>query len=145
MRQLNSREPSSMPPIHVRMGMHTGIVIAGDLRSSGTFETMGILGETPNIASRLQQIAPPDKLVISEVDGAARRQLFDLHGLGPHEIRGTHGAINLYEVVAERPDLGRDVLRAVHQMVGRRQELALLQDRFIQTSQRGRAACPHYG
>ena len=134
MRQLNSRESSSMPPIRVRMGMHTGIVIAGDLRSSGTFETMGILGETPNIASRLQQIASPDKLVISEVTARLVGNSFDLHGLGPHEIRGTHGAMNLYEVIAEQPYLGRDVLRAVHQMVGRRQELALLQDRFIQTS-----------
>ena len=134
MRQLNSRESSSMPPISVRMGMHTGIVIAGDLRSSGTFETMGILGETPNIASRLQQIASPDKLVISEATARLVGNSFDLRGLGPHEIRGTHGAMNLYEVVAEQPFLGRDALRVVHQMVGRRQELALLQDRFIQTS-----------
>jgi class 3 adenylate cyclase/predicted ATPase len=134
MRQLNSRQSSSMPPIRVRMGMHTGIVIAGDLRSSGTFETMGILGETPNIASRLQQIASPDKLVISEATARLLGNSFDLHGIGPHEIRGTHGTMNLYEVVAEQPNLGRDALRAVHQMVGRRQELALLQDRFIQTS-----------
>ena len=134
MRELNSRESSSKPVIHVRMGMHTGIVIAGDLRSSGTFETMGILGETPNIASRLQQIAPPDKLVISEAIARLVRNLFDLHSLGPQQIRGAQGAINLYEVVAERPDPGRDALRAVHQMVGRRQELALLQDRFTQTT-----------
>jgi class 3 adenylate cyclase/predicted ATPase len=134
MRELNRRESSSKPVIHVRMGMHTGIVIAGDLRSSGTFETMGILGETPNIASRLQQIAPPDKLVISEATARLVGNLFDLHSLGPQQIRGTQGAINLYEVVTERPDPGRDALRAVHQMVGRRQELALLQDRFTQTT-----------
>jgi class 3 adenylate cyclase len=132
MRQLNSRGCSGRPPIRVRMGIHTGIVIAGDLRSSGTFETMGILGDTPNIASRLQQIAPPDKLVISETTARLILNLFDLHSVGPHEIRGTQGTINLYEVVAERSDLNRDAPRAA-QMVGRRQELALLQDRFIQT------------
>ena len=134
MRQLNSREPPSKPLIHVRMGMHTGIVIAGDLRSSGTFETMGILGETPNIASRLQQIAPPDKLVISEATARLVGNLFDLLSLGPHQIRGTQGTTNLYEVVAEQLDLGRDAMRAVQEMVGRRQELALLQDRFTQTT-----------
>lgn len=134
MRQFNSRGPSSRSAIQVRMGMHTGIVIAGDLRSSGTLETMGILGDTPNIASRLQQIAPPDKLVISETTARLVGNLFELQSLGPHEIRGTQGTTNLYEVVAERLDFGRDVLRAVHQMVGRRQELALLQDRFTQTT-----------
>ena len=132
MRQMNSRGPSR-PPIRVRMGMHTGIVIAGDLRSSGTLETMGILGETPNIASRLQQIAPLDKLVISEATARLIGNLFDLRSLGAHEIRGTPGTMNLYEVAAEWLDHGRDALRAVHQMVGRRQELALLQDRFVQT------------
>jgi class 3 adenylate cyclase/predicted ATPase len=134
MRQLNSRESSSMPAINVRMGMHTGIVIAGDLRSSGTLETMGILGETPNIASRLQQIASPDRPVISEATARLVSNSFDLRNLGPHEIRGMHGTMELYEVVDEKPNLGRDALRVVHQMVGRRQELALLQDRFIQTS-----------
>jgi class 3 adenylate cyclase/predicted ATPase len=133
MRQLNSQESSTNPLIHVRMGMHTGIVIAGDLRSSGTFETMGILGDTPNIASRLQQMAPPDTLVISETTARLVGNLFELQSLGSHQIRGTQGATNLYRVVAERLDLGRDALRAVHPMVGRGQELALLQDRFAQT------------
>lgn len=132
-RQLNSQESSDKPPIHVRMGMHTGIVIAGDLRSSGTFETMGILGDTPNIASRLQQIAPHDKLLISEATARLVDNLFDLHNLGSQEIRGTQGTINLYEVIGERLDLGRRAPRALYQMVGRHQELSLLQDRFTQT------------
>ena len=134
MRELNSLRillQASDPRAHGHAYRHCH---CGDLRSSGTFETMGILGETPNIASRLQQIAPPDKLVISEATARLVGNLFDLRGLGPHQIRGAQGAINLYEVVAERPDPGRDALRAVHQMVGRRQELALLQDRFTQTT-----------
>ena len=130
MRQLNGRP--GRPPIHLRMGLHTGIVIAGDLRSSGTFETMGILGDTPNIASRLQQMAPPDKLVISEATARLLGGLFDLQSLGRREIRGTQGTINLYEVVAERPNLGPEATRAAHQMVGRSEELGLLRDRFIQ-------------
>jgi class 3 adenylate cyclase/predicted ATPase len=131
--KVNKEEHGGRPSIHVRMGMHTGIVIAGDLRSSGTLETMGILGEAPNIASRLQQIAPPDRLVISEATARLIGNLFDLHRLGPHELRGIHGTMNLYEVVAERPNSGRDALDAVYQMVGRQQELALIQDRFAQT------------
>lgn len=130
MRLLNSEEFPEGPPISVRMGMHTGIVIAGDLRSSDTFETMGILGETPNIASRLQQLAAADSLVISGTTAQLIDNRFDVRDLGPQEIRGTHGAINLYEVLGERADLSPDALRAAQQMVGRRQELALLQDRF---------------
>jgi predicted ATPase/class 3 adenylate cyclase len=133
MRQLNDQGVSARAPIRVRMGMHTGMVIAGDLRSSETFETMGILGDTPNIASRLQQIAPADTLLISEATAQLIGNLFDLRKLGPHEIRGVQGTIDLYEVVGERPGPGTDAPRAVRQMVGRNQELALLQDRFIQT------------
>lgn len=130
MRQLNNR--GGRPPIHLRMGMHTGIVIAGDLRSSGTFETMGILGDTPNIASRLQQAASPNKLVISEATARLVGGSFDLQALGPHEIRGTQGTIDLFEVVAERSNVARELPGATHQMVGRGEELGLLQDRFAQ-------------
>jgi class 3 adenylate cyclase/predicted ATPase len=132
MRQLNGQEVPVRPPIHVRMGMHTGIVIAGDLRSSGTFETMGILGDVPNVASRLQQIAAHDKLLITETTAGLIDNLFDLRHLGPHEIRGTRGAINLYEVIAER-SLDRDAPRRLHPLVGRREELAILQGHLLQT------------
>jgi class 3 adenylate cyclase/predicted ATPase len=132
MRQLNNKEVPVRPPIHVRMGMHTGIVIAGDLRSSDTFETMGILGDVPNVASRLQQIAAQDKLLITETTAGLIDSLFDLRHLGPHEIRGTRGAINLYEVIAERP-VDRDAPRRLHPLVGRREELAILQGHLFQT------------
>ncbi|MHC2330986.1 class 3 adenylate cyclase/predicted ATPase [Bradyrhizobium sp. USDA 4454] len=132
MRQLNRQELSGEPPIHMRMGMHTGIVIAGDLRSSDTFETMGILGETPNIAARLQQLAAPDSLVITGATAQLIGDNFDLRDLGPQEIRGTHGAINLFEVVGERVDPAFDAVRAGQKMVGRSEELALLRDRFSQ-------------
>ncbi|MHC2466971.1 class 3 adenylate cyclase/predicted ATPase [Bradyrhizobium embrapense] len=132
MRQLNGQELSGGPPIHMRMGMHTGIVIAGDLRSSDTFETMGILGETPNIAARLQQLAAPDSLVITSATAQLIGDRFNLRDLGPQEIRGTHGAMNLFEVVGECADPSVDAARAGQKMVGRSEELALLRDRFFQ-------------
>ncbi|WP_342712871.1 adenylate/guanylate cyclase domain-containing protein [Bradyrhizobium sp. B124] len=132
MRQLNRQESSGAPPIHMRMGMHTGIVIAGDLRSSDTFETMGILGETPNIAARLQQLAAPDSLVITDATAQLIGGRFNLRDLGPQEIRGTHGTMNLFEVVGERADPAFDAARGGQKMIGRSEEVALLRDRFIQ-------------
>lgn len=118
---------------HVRMGMHTGIVIAGDLRSSDTFETMGILGETPNIASRLQQLAAPDRLVITSETAQLIGNIFKLRNLGAQQIRGAAEPLRLYEVVGERLDAA-DGLRTGLRMIGRGQELALLQDRFAQAA-----------
>lgn len=135
LRQLHREDVSDGTLIRVRMGMHTGIVIAGDLRSSDTFETMGILGETPNIASRIQQLAAPDKLLISDTTAQLIGNRFDLRELGSQTIRGTHGVMKLYEVAGERTDLSPDTVRATQKMVGRSQELALLQDRFLHAVQ----------
>ncbi|MET0969292.1 MAG: AAA family ATPase [Tardiphaga sp.] len=130
LQHLNNREVSDDKRIQVRMGIHSGIVIAGDLRSSGSFEMMGIMGEAPNIASRLQQLAPTGGLVISEATAQLIGEHFDLLDLGTRKIRGASGVMQLYEVTGVRNDPSADALRAVQKMVGRRQELALLQDRF---------------
>lgn len=129
LQRFNAEE--EMKAIHVRMGMHTGIVIAGDLRSSDSFEAMGILGETPNIASRVQSLAAPDRLVITNQTAQLLGERFDLIDLGLQQVRGVDELLHLFEVSGERTEAVRERPAASHKMIGRQQELALLQDRFF--------------
>ena len=71
----------------VRLGIATGLVVVGDLIGEGAAQERGVVGETPNLAARLQALAAPNTLVIAE---ATRRQiggLFDLDDLGPQAAR----------------------------------------------------------
>ena len=70
-------------PMKVRLGIATGLAVVGDLIGEGAAQERGVVGETPNLAARLQALAAPNTLVIAE---ATRRQiggLFDLEDLGP--------------------------------------------------------------
>src|SRR5512143_1147033 len=71
-------------PLQVRIGIHTGLVVAGDIVGGKTHETMAIVGETPNIAARLQEKALPDSVVI----GTATYRL--IQGFFECEDRGLH-------------------------------------------------------
>ena len=83
-------------PLKVRLGIATGLAVVGDLIGEGAAQERGVVGETPNLAARLQALATPNTLVIAE---ATRRQiggLFDLEDLGPQHLpalpsRNRHG------------------------------------------------------
>jgi class 3 adenylate cyclase len=81
--QLPGREDLS-----VRLGIATGLAVVGDLIGEGAAQERGVVGETPNLAARLQALSAPNALVIGE---ATRRQiggLFDLEDLGPQHLAG---------------------------------------------------------
>ena len=72
----------------MRLGIATGLAVVGDLIGEGAAQERGVVGETPNLAARLQALAAPNTLVIAE---ATRRQvggLFDLADLGPQALAG---------------------------------------------------------
>src|SRR5207253_5796014 len=74
--------------LSVRLGIATGLAVVGDLIGEGAAQERGVVGETPNLAARLQAVAAPNALIIAE---ATRRQiggLFDLADLGPQAIAG---------------------------------------------------------
>src|SRR5215467_8675974 len=74
--------------LQTRVGIATGLVVVGDLIGSGEARERGIIGETPNLAARLQGIAAPNTVVIA---GGTRRligNLFELEDLGPKDIKG---------------------------------------------------------
>src|SRR5262249_17006701 len=82
--------------LQTRGGSAAGLVVVGDLIGSGASQEQTIVGETPNLAARLQGIAEPNSVVIAE---SARRlvgDLFELEDLGAHELRGITGAVRAW-------------------------------------------------
>src|SRR5258707_5360539 len=78
----------SREDLRVRLGIATGLAVVGELICEGAAQERGVVGETPNLAARLQALAAPNTLVIGE---ATRRQigrLFDLADLGPQALAG---------------------------------------------------------
>src|SRR5262249_52231257 len=80
-------------PVQTRVGIATGLVVVGDLIGSGEAQERGIVGETPNLAARLQGIAEPNRVVIAEGTRKLLGNLFELEDLGVQELKGIAGAV----------------------------------------------------
>src|SRR5216683_775061 len=120
--------------LRVRIGIATGLVVVGDLIGEGAAQERGVVGETPNLAARLQGLAAPNTLVIAE---ATRRQvgaLFDLADLGPQALAGFAEPQPAWRVIGESGMLSRfEALRSgATPLVGRGEELDLLVRRWEQ-------------
>ncbi|MGC2078247.1 MAG: adenylate/guanylate cyclase domain-containing protein, partial [Xanthobacteraceae bacterium] len=74
--------------LQTRVGIATGLVVVGDLTGSGEARERGIVGETPNLAARLQGIAEPNTVVIAEATRRLLGNLFELKDLGPRHLKG---------------------------------------------------------
>jgi len=127
--QLPAREDLS-----VRLGIATGLAVVGDLIGEGAAQERGVVGETPNLAARLQALAMPNTLVIAE---ATRRQvggLFDLADLGPQALAGFAEPQPAWRVIGESGMLSRfEALRSgTTPLVGRDEEVELLTRRWQQ-------------
>ena len=75
-------------PLQTRVGIATGLVVVGDLIGSGEAQERGIVGETPNLAARLQGIAEPNTVVIAESTRKLLGNLFELQDLGGKDLKG---------------------------------------------------------
>jgi class 3 adenylate cyclase len=75
-------------PLQTRVGITTGLVVVGDLIGSGEAQERGIVGETPNLAARLQGIAEPNTIVIAENTRKLLGGLFELEDLGQKGLKG---------------------------------------------------------
>jgi class 3 adenylate cyclase len=121
-------------PLQVRVGIGTGLVVVGDLIGAGAAQEQAVVGETPNLAARLQALAEPNAIVIAE---STRRQiggLFEVADLGPQPLRGFPEPQRAWRVIAEKRGLGRfEALRSgAKPLVGRAEELDLLLRRWTQ-------------
>src|ERR1700687_6358958 len=78
--------------LQTRVGIATGLVVVGDLIGSGSSQEQAIVGDTPNLAARLQGIAEPNSVVISETTRKLVGSLFELRDLGPRKLKGISGS-----------------------------------------------------
>jgi len=122
-------ETAAGAPLHVRVGIATGIVVVGDLLGSGEAQERGVVGDTPNLAARLQSIAELDSVVIAEGTRKLLGNLFELRDLGPQDLKGVVGQTRAYAALRESAQENR--FEALHAgglmaLVGREEESELL-------------------
>ena len=118
----------------VRLGIHTGLVVVGEM-GGGTRQEQLALGETPNLAARLQGIAAPNTLVISAATLQLLGGFFACQSLGTSLLKGLAQPLEVYQVLYE--SMARSRLEAAGStgltpLVGREQEVALLRERWAQ-------------
>jgi class 3 adenylate cyclase/predicted ATPase len=116
-----------------RVGVCSGPVVVGEIRNSTASWSMDAVGETPNIAARLQTLAEPNTVLISESTRRLVSATFDLQGLGPQALKGITEPVRAYRVLAAKSAGSR--FEAAHAgtltpLVGRSSELRLLLDRW---------------
>ena len=121
-------------PLQTRVGIATGLVVVGDLIGSGEAQERGIVGETPNLAARLQSIAEPNMVVLAENTRRLLGNLFDLQDLGKKDLKGLAGPVRAWAALRASSAEGR--FEALHTtglsaLVGREEELELLLRRWF--------------
>ncbi|HXP75391.1 MAG TPA: AAA family ATPase [Stellaceae bacterium] len=119
-------------PPRVRIGIATGLVVVGDLLGSGAAQEQAVVGETPNLAARLQALAEPNAVIIAD---ATRRQigaLFEVHDLGPQSLKGFADPQRAWRVAGESGVESRFAAFRTGEtpLVGREEELDLLLRRW---------------
>jgi class 3 adenylate cyclase/predicted ATPase len=119
--------------LQTRIGIATGLVVVGDLIGSGEAQERAVVGKTPNIAARLQGIAEPNSVVISEATRSLLGNLFELKDLGARDLKGLAGPVRAW--LALRASTVESRFEALHPsdltaLVGREEETELLLRRW---------------
>ena len=119
--------------LQTRVGIATGLVVVGDLIGTGSAQEQAVVGETPNLAARLQGIAEPNTVVIGESTRKLLGNLFELRDLGSREAKGIAEPVRAW--AALRPSAVESRFEALHgvaltALVGREEELELLLRRW---------------
>jgi predicted ATPase len=122
--------------LQTRVGISTGLVVVGDLIGSGVSQEQAIVGETPNLAARLQSIAEPNSVVIAESSRRLVGNLFELENLGAKDLKGIAEPVRAW--AALRPASVESRFEALHAgsltaLVGREEETELLLRRWSRT------------
>ncbi len=116
-------------PLHVRVAVHTGLVVVGQLGGRANPDPMAISGETPNVAARLQALADPDKVVTSAATHRLIQGFFLCRCLGTHALKGFPAPIEVYEILEStgiETRFERAVASGLTPFVGREDEVSLL-------------------
>jgi class 3 adenylate cyclase/predicted ATPase len=119
--------------LQVRIGIATGLVVVGDLIGEGEAQERGVVGETPNLAARLQALAEPGTVVVPAATRRLISDLFRLRGLGRHAVKGLSEPVEAWAVEGVSASEGRfEAVRGgqLTGFVGRELELGLLLERW---------------
>ena len=125
----------------VRVGIATGVVIVDQLVHSKAADNPAVIGEAPNLAARLQDMANPNTVLISSETRRLVGGLFEFRDLGMQSIKGFAEPLHAWEVLRISDDANRfEALRGTPPLVGRNSELDLLLDQWrCATTEGGRA------
>lgn len=88
-------------PLHVRVGIATGLVVVGDLIGEGASEERAVLGETPNLAARLQGLAEPGSVVVSQSTYGLLSNRLAFQDLGPQSLKGISDQVHAFRALGE--------------------------------------------
>jgi class 3 adenylate cyclase len=126
-------DTAAAAPLQVRVGIATGLVVVGDLIGAGAAQEQAVVGETPNLAARLQVIAEPNTVVIADSTRRLLGNLFELKDLGSRDLKGIAGPARAWAALRASSAVGR--FEALHAsgltaLVGREEELELLLRRW---------------
>jgi class 3 adenylate cyclase/tetratricopeptide (TPR) repeat protein len=119
--------------VQARIGIATGLVVVGEIVGSGAAQERAIVGETPNLAARLQALAAPDTILVSEATQNLLGGLFELESTGEHELKGFTRPVPVWRVVGEAAVESRFAASRAGRnlpMVGRAHEMGLMLDRW---------------
>ncbi|HEY1745903.1 MAG TPA: adenylate/guanylate cyclase domain-containing protein [Xanthobacteraceae bacterium] len=119
--------------LQTRVGIATGLVVIGEIIGAGSAQERTIVGETPNLAARLQALAAPDTILISEATQHLLGGLFQLESAGAHELKGFVRPMPVWRVIGEGTIESRfAAIRsgAATPFIGRANEMGLLLDRW---------------
>lgn len=118
----------TLAPVQARVGVATGMVVVGDMIETDEARERGIVGETPNLAARLQAMAEPGTVVIAESTRRQLGRLFDLEDLGARDLKGIPKPVRSWAVL--RTSAAESRFKALHAgtttLVGREAEIDLL-------------------
>src|SRR5882757_4642209 len=120
--------------LQARIGIATGLVVVGDLIGEGSAQEQSVVGETPNLAARLQALAGPEAVVIAASTRRQIGELFDLQDIGPQRLAGFAEPQRAWRVLGESGEVSRfEALRSgTSPLVGRDEEVELLLRRWGQ-------------
>ena len=120
-------------PLAVRIGVATGRVVVGEVIGQGSAQEQAVVGETPNLAARLQALAEPGGVLIADSTRRLLGGAFELKDLGEQELKGFPTRTRVFAVLRETEDVSRFEAANAQRMtpfVGREPEVALLVERW---------------
>jgi class 3 adenylate cyclase/predicted ATPase len=133
----HSKRPDGQP-LEVRAGIATGLVVIGDLVGSGVAREHAILGETPNLAARLQALANPNAILVGDATHQLLGRQFDCECFGEHSLKGFTKPVQVWRVLREAAVESRFAAKqsaGPSPLIGRAEEMGLLRKHWSQTRQ----------